>query len=65
MMTTNDPQVRLMRWRLRLMVFDYEIIYRPDRVHQVLDALPRIICEGDEERKADIDEEISSFGDHL
>ena len=39
MMTTNDPQGRLMRWRLRVMEFDYEIVYRPGRVQQVPDAL--------------------------
>ena len=35
MMTLNDPTGRLMRWRLRLLEFDYEIVYRPGRVHQV------------------------------
>ena len=39
MITTNDPQGRLMRLRLRLMEFDYEIMYRPERVYQVPDAL--------------------------
>ena len=29
MMATNDPQGRLMRWRVRLMEFYYEIVYRP------------------------------------
>ena len=38
-LTTNDPQRRLMRWRLRLVEFDFEIVYRPGRVHQVPDAL--------------------------
>ena len=47
------------------MEFDYEIIYRPGRVHQVPDALSRIIREGDDEQEASIDEEIPSFGDHL
>ena len=42
MLTQNDPTGRLMRWRLRLMEFDYDIIYRPGRVHQVPDALSRI-----------------------
>ena len=43
MMTTNDPRGRLMRWRLRLMEFDYEIVYRPGRVHQVPEALSRLL----------------------
>ena len=42
MMTTKDLQGRLMRWRLRLMEFYYEIVCRPGRVHQVPDALSRL-----------------------
>ena len=63
MMTTNDPQGRLMRWRLRLMEFDYEILYRPGRVRQVPDAMSRLLREGGTEDDATIDEEIPSFGD--
>ena len=63
MMTTNDPQARLMRWRLRLMEFDYEIVYRPGRVHQVPDALSCLIRENKAEEDGAIDEEIPSFGD--
>ena len=63
MMTTNDPQGRLMRWRLRLMEFDYEILYRPGRLHQVPDAMSRLLREGDADDDATIDEEIPSFGD--
>ena len=63
MMTTNDPQGRLMRWRLRLMEFHYEIVYRPGRVHEVPDALSRLLREGNVDDDATIDEEIPSFGD--
>ena len=63
MMTTNDPQGRLMRLRLRLMEFDYEIVYRPGRVHQVADVFSRLLREGGTEDDATIDEEIPFFGD--
>ena len=63
MMTANDPQEHLMRWRLRLMEFDYEIVYRPGRVHQVPDGLSRLLREGGAEDDATIDKEIPSFGD--
>ena len=63
MMTTNDPQGRLMRWRFRMMEFDYEIVYRSGRVHQVPDALSRLLKEGGTKDDATIDEEIPSFGD--
>ena len=45
------------------MEFDYEIVYRPGRVHQVPDALSRLLREGGAKDDATIDEEIPSFGD--
>lgn len=42
-MTITDPQGRLMRWLLRLMEFDYEILYRTGRVHQFPDAFYRLL----------------------
>ena len=41
--TLNDSSGRLMRWRLRLSEFDFEIQYRPGPVHQVPD---RTRCPG-------------------
>ena len=41
-MALNDPTGRLLRWRLRLLEFVYEVVYRPGRVHQVPDALSRL-----------------------
>ena len=47
------------------MEFDYEIVYRPDREHQVPDALSQLTREHDDAQEACIYEEIPSFGDHL
>ena len=63
MMTTKDPQGRLMRWSLRLMEFDYKIVYSPGRVLQAPDALSRLLREVGAKDDATIDEEIPSFGD--
>ena len=62
MMTLNDPQGRLMRWRLRLMEFDYEVVYRPGRVHQVPDALSRLPSDPQQEPEP-IDDDIPTFED--
>lgn len=64
MTTLSDPHGRHMRWRLRLMKFDFEILYRPGLVHQVPDALSRL----EKPRTAfndavEIDKEISSSED--
>ena len=45
------------------MEFEYEIFYCPRRVHQVPNALSRIIREDEAEEDAKIDEEIPSFCD--
>ena len=60
----NDPTGRLMRWRLRLMEFDYEIVYRPGRVHQVPDVLSRLSHPepaGSEKDLGEIDDTIPTF----
>ena len=62
LLTLSDPSGRLMRWRLRLSEFDFEIKYRPSRVHQVPDALSRLIAPGSDPRP--VDDEIPIFGDH-
>ena len=59
MMTLNDPTGRLMRWRLRLLEFDYEVVYRPGRVHQVPDYLSRL--ERNDEYESDVDDELPTF----
>ena len=55
LMTLTDPSGRLTRWRLRLMEFDYEITYRPGRVHQVPDALSRVDTQGSDPSPVDDD----------
>ena len=52
-----------MRWRLRLSEFDFTVKYRPSLVHQVPDALSRILTpEGNDDEP--IDDEVPTYGDH-
>ena len=43
LISLKDPTRRLARWCYRLSTFDYEIIHRPGRKHQVPDALSRLL----------------------
>ena len=43
LMSLTESSGRLTRWRLRLAEYDFTIQYRPGRVHQVPDALSRLI----------------------
>ena len=52
-----------MRWRLRLSEFDFEIQYRPGRMHQVPDALSRLLTPGGSD-DLPVDDDIPTFGDH-
>ena len=62
-MTLTDSSGRLMRWRLRLSELDFTIQYRPGIVHQVPDALSRIISPlGNDDRP--VDDEVPTYGDH-
>ena len=63
-MSLTESSGRLTRWRLRLAEYDFTIQYRPDRVHQVPDALSRLISpRGTEDpRKAvEVDDDIPTF----
>jgi hypothetical protein len=41
----KDPGSRLVRWRLKLEEFDYEIVYKPGKINSNADALSRIQLE--------------------
>ena len=62
LLTLSDTSGRLMRWRLRLSEFYFEIQYRSGRVHQVPDALLRLTRPGSDPKP--VDDEIPTFGDH-
>ena len=51
-----------MRWRLRLLEFDFTIQYRPGIVHEVPDELSRMISpQGNDDRP--VDDEVPTYGD--
>ena len=52
-----------MRSQLRLLEFDFEIQYRSGRVHQVPDALSRILTPGVSDDRP-VDDDTPTFGDH-
>ena len=63
LMTLTDSSGRLTRWRLRLLEFDFEIVYRPGRVHQVPDALSRLLAIRNDTEP--LDDDIPSALDHV
>lgn len=63
LLTISDATGRLMRWRLRLSEFDFAITYRPGLVHQVPDALSRVLTPRGVEPNP-VDDEVPTYGDH-
>lgn len=49
----KEPSSRLLRWRLKLMDYDYEILYKKGKLNQNADALSRLIQENTEEKSFD------------
>jgi len=42
LMNIKDPNLRLMKWRLKLEEFEYEIVYKSGKTNTNYDALSRI-----------------------
>ena len=59
LMNFTDANGRLCRWRLRLLQYDFDIEYRPGRVHQVPDALSRLLTPA--AAKGPVDDDIPTF----
>ncbi|CDF38512.1 unnamed protein product [Chondrus crispus] len=59
LMNVTDPSGRLIRWRLRLSKFDFEIKYKKGKANSQADALSRLRTAG--ETVDEIDDEIPCF----
>ncbi|CDF34164.1 unnamed protein product [Chondrus crispus] len=59
LMNVTDPSGRLIRWRLRLSEFDFEIKYKKGKANSQADALSRLRTAG--ETVEEIDDEIPCF----
>jgi len=61
---TTDPSGRLMRWRLRLAEFDFDVVYKPGASHHAADFMSRADVDGtddDDVGPADLYDEIPFF----
>ena len=59
LLTIAEPSGRLMRWRLRLSEFDFQILYKKGKLNAQEDALSRLTTLG--ETTSDHDEDIPCF----
>jgi Integrase core domain/Integrase zinc binding domain/RNase H-like domain found in reverse transcriptase len=55
LMSIAGDNPRLVRWRLRLAEFSFEIQYKPGKVNQAADALSRMPTTGDDHMELDLD----------
>jgi hypothetical protein len=53
-MNVKDPGSRLMRWRIKLVAYDYEILYKRGSLNTNADVLSRIGNVGTKEEQKDI-----------
>ena len=56
-MNVKDPGSRLMRWRLQLAEYDFEVVYKPGTQNGNADALSRVNVL---ERESTVPQEISA-----
>ena len=59
LLSVNDPSGRLMRWRLRLSEFDFDVEHKKGKANTQADALSRLTTLG--ETALDVDDEIPCF----
>ncbi|CDF38259.1 unnamed protein product [Chondrus crispus] len=67
LMSLTESSGRLTRWRLRLAEYDFTIQYRPGRVHQLPDALSRLVSPkvaNDPRPTVEVDDDIPTFEGH-
>jgi RNase H-like domain found in reverse transcriptase len=59
LMSISDDNTRLVRWRLRLAEFSFEIQYKPGKINQAADALSRMKTTGGDQ--AALDQDVPCF----
>jgi hypothetical protein len=55
LLSISGENARLVRWRLKLAEFSFEVQYKPGRVNQAADALSRIATDGADKSRIDFD----------
>ena len=64
LMSLTESSGRLTRWQLRLAEYDFTIQYKPGRVHQVPDALSRLVsprATEDPRKAVEVDDDMPTF----